>query len=260
MKLSKFFRKAAKMFVLACVYSMIGVFGAITLPTNPSVSSASVGKDFLLYINTGTVNSPTWTLIGGQRGASLGRTAEEIDISHKTSGGWKSSKAGLRGWSIDLDGLVLLQDTGLQALEYAFMNGLEINIKLEYPDLSYQTGWGSLTDFSMEAPHDGEASIKGTVSGNGALAARVPNLSPLAVTVSKAAATDQTFTIAPSTTTVTSVSNGATALTVTTHYTYSSGSLVIKGTYLAGLSTGTISLVVLTGDGASLTITVTLTA
>ena len=233
---------------------------AITLPTNPSVSSASVGKDFLLSVNTGTVAVPIWTLIGGQRGASLSRSADEIDVSHKTSGGWKSTKAGLRSWGIDLDGLVILADAGLAALEYAFMNGLEINVQLLYPDGSYQTGWGSLTDFSQEAPHDGEATLKGTISGNGALSARTPSISPLTVTVSKAAATDQTFAILPATTTVTDVKNGAATLTVTTNYTYSAGALVVKGTYLGGLTVGVHTLTITTGDGATLSVTVNLTA
>ena len=39
----KFFRKAAKMLMMALVFSMVGIFGV--LPTNPSVSSATVGKD-----------------------------------------------------------------------------------------------------------------------------------------------------------------------------------------------------------------------
>lgn len=221
MKFKRALRKAGKMLMMALVFSMIGIFGA--LPTNPSVSSATVGKDYLLYVNTGTVAVPVWTLVGGQRGASLARTADSIDISHKTSGGWKSMKAGLRGWSIDLDGLVLLQDAGLQALEAAFMDGLEVNIKLEYPDGTVQTGWGSLTDFSMETPHDGEASLKGTIEGNGAISARTPAITPLSASMSKAAAADKVFTIAPTSTTVSGITDDGSALTVTTHYTYSSG-------------------------------------
>jgi TP901-1 family phage major tail protein len=233
---------------------------SVTLPDNPSVSNASVGKDFLLHINTGTVAVPVWSLIGGQRGTSLSRTADEIDVSNKTNNGWKSVKQGLRAWSVDLDGLVMLQDTGLQALEYAYMNGKEINIKLLFPDGSYQTGWGSLTDFSLDTPHDGEASIKGTIGGNGPLADRIPSIFPLSVTVSKAAATDQTFTIAPSTTAVSAVKNGGTTLTITTHYTYATGALVIKSTYLSGLTVGVQAFTVTTGDGANLTINVNLTA
>lgn len=141
---------------------------AVNLPVNPSPSSASVGKDFLLYVNTNDT-TPVWTLIGGQRSSNLSRTADSIDTSHKTSGGWKSSKAGLRGWSIDLDGLVLLQDEGLQALEAAFDQGLEVNVKFEYPDKKYRTGWAAITDLSIDTPHDGEASVSGTLEGNGPL-------------------------------------------------------------------------------------------
>jgi len=144
----------------------------LTLPENPNTSSGEVGKDFILKINTGTVEIPVWTTIGGQRGTSLSRSADEIDVSSKMSGGWKAVKAGLRSWSIDLDGLVVLDDTGLQAIEQAFTTGVEINLELLYPDATVQTGWGSVTDFSMETPHDGEATIKGTIGGNGALSAR----------------------------------------------------------------------------------------
>lgn len=142
---------------------------SVTLPENPSTSSATVGKDYLISINTGTVAVPVWTLVGGQRSGSLSRTADSIDVSHKTSGGWKSTKAGLRGWGIDLDGLVLLTDTGLEALETAFNTGVEVHVKFKYPDLKYRTGWAAVTDLSIDAPHDGEASIKGTLEGNGPL-------------------------------------------------------------------------------------------
>jgi len=233
---------------------------SVTLPENPSVSNATVGKDYLLYVNTGTVAVPVWTLIGGQRGSSLGRTADSIDTSHKTSGGWKSAVAGLRGWSIDLDGLVLLNDLGIEALETAFNLGKQVHLKFEYPDKRYRTGWAAITDFSIETPHDGEASLSGTLEGNGALSDLIPSITPLSVTVSKAAATDQAFTIAPSTTTITGIKNGANALTVTTNYTYSNGTLTIKGTYLGGLTVGTQTLSITTGDGAVITIVIELTA
>ena len=142
---------------------------AVTLPDNPSTSTASVGKDFLLYINTGTVAVPDWTLIGGQRNSSLNRSADSIDVSHKTSGGWKSTMAGLRSWGIDLDGLVLLQDEGLEALELAFNTSKNVHVKFEYPDGKFRTGWAAVTDFSLDTPHDGEASLKGTLEGNGPL-------------------------------------------------------------------------------------------
>ncbi|WP_279010859.1 phage tail tube protein [Synergistes jonesii] len=144
----------------------------VTLPTNPNTSNAQVGKDFLLKINTGQAVSPTWTTVGGQRSADLNRNADSIDVSHKTSGSWKGFKAGLRGWSIDLGGLVLLTDAGVEALETAFVQGKEVNIALFYPDGTKQTGWGSITEFSISSPHDGAAEISGTIEGNGPLSER----------------------------------------------------------------------------------------
>ena len=116
---------------------------SVVLPDNPNAQSATtVGKDYLLNVNTGTVAVPVWTQIGAQRSADLNRSADSIDVSHKTSGGWSAKKAGLRSWSIDLGGLMLLSDAGIEALEYAFLNGKEVNIQLVYPDGSTQDDRG----------------------------------------------------------------------------------------------------------------------
>lgn len=259
MNLKRTLRKAAKMLMMALVFSMIGVFG-VTLPANPSVSSATVGKDYLLYVNTGTVAVPAWTLVGGQKSSDLGRTAESIKMDHKTSGGWGSTKAGLKNWSIDLSGLLLLQDAGIAALDYAFSNSMEVNIKLEYPDGTCRTGWASITDFSETNADDSAAGIKGTLEGNGPISDRTPSVTPLVATMSKAAAADKVFTIAPSDTTVSGVTDDGSALTVTTHYTYSGGTLTIKGTYLATVAIGVHTVVATTGDGAELTMRITITA
>lgn len=145
---------------------------SVTLPDNPNTSSAQVGKDFLLKINLGNASYPTWVTIGAQRSTDLSRTADSIDVSHKTSGSWKGFKAGLRGWTMDLGGLVLLDDDGLEALESAYEQGIEVNVCFLYPDGSIQEGWGSITDFSISTPHDGAAEISGTIEGNGALSPR----------------------------------------------------------------------------------------
>lgn len=145
---------------------------AVTLPDNPSVSNIEVGKDFLLYVNGGTVAVPVWKLVGGQRNSDLKRKRDEIDGSHKTSGGWKITKGGLASWSIDLGSLVILADEGFLLLEAAFDQNKEINIKLEYPDDTVQTGWGTLTSLDLSNAHDAEAQISGSISGNGALSAR----------------------------------------------------------------------------------------
>ena len=138
-------------------------------------SNATAGKDYLIYLNTGTSEAvPTWTLLGGQRSGDLSREADEIDASHKTSGGWKSTLPGLRSWSIDLESVYLKDDKGAKFLEEAFLLGKQVNVKFEYPDKSYVTGWGSVTECSLSTPHDDVATLSGTIKGDGALSELKP--------------------------------------------------------------------------------------
>lgn len=142
-----------------------------TFPTRTdATSTATAGKDYLIYLNTGTTEAaPTWTLLGGQRSGDLNREADEIDASHKTSGGWKSTLPGLRSWSIDLETVYLAGDTGAKFLEAAFLAGKQVHVKFEYPDKSFVAGWGSITECSLSTPHDDVATLKGTISGDGPL-------------------------------------------------------------------------------------------
>ena len=142
-----------------------------TFPTRTDATgTATAGKDYLIYLNTGaTEAAPTWTLLGGQRSGDLNREADEIDASHKTSGGWKSTLPGLRSWSIDLENVYLAGDTGAKFLEAAFLAGKQVHVKFEYPDKSFVTGWGSITECSLSTPHDDVATLKGTISGDGPL-------------------------------------------------------------------------------------------
>lgn len=99
----------------------------------------------------------------------LNRQADEIDASHKTSGGWKSTLPGLRNWSIDLESVYLAGDKGAQFLEAAFLAGKQVHLKFEYPDKKYVTGWGSITECSLSTPHDDVATLSGTINGDGPL-------------------------------------------------------------------------------------------
>lgn len=140
---------------------------AENLPKNPNISTATVGKDYLLMVNKGTHAVPAWTVVGGQRNSKLTEKADSIDVSDKSTGGWSSKLAGLKSWSIDLSGLVMLNDEGVDVLEVAFRAGMTVDVKLQYPDKSYQRGWAAITEFSKDVPHDGAATLSGTLEGNG---------------------------------------------------------------------------------------------
>ena len=66
-------------------------------------------------------------LIGGQQNCSINRETETADTTTKDSGVWSEAEAIGLSWSVDCDGLVVVGDEGLEALETAWEN-LKTNI------------------------------------------------------------------------------------------------------------------------------------
>lgn len=86
------------------------------------------GVDVLLKVKTGA----SYVALGGQKGASLSRSANTIDTTDKNSGGWAESMAGVKSWSVDCDGFVVLGDAALEAIHTAFeaRTALEIEVRI----------------------------------------------------------------------------------------------------------------------------------
>lgn len=136
----------------------------------------TVGKNYLIYLNVGKdeATNAKWALLGGQRSGDLSRKADTIDASHKGSGGWKTTIPGLKEWSIDLETLIMPQEETLTLLNEAFMRDELVHIKFENPDKSFYTGIASITELSINAPHDDVATYKGSLNGVGALSELQP--------------------------------------------------------------------------------------
>jgi TP901-1 family phage major tail protein len=83
------------------------------------------GLEVLLYVGN--------NVVGGQRGASLSMSADEIDTTNKTTGQYKTFLVGLKEWTISCDGLVCTDDAGYTALVDAFIAGdlIEVELKQE---------------------------------------------------------------------------------------------------------------------------------
>ncbi|WP_196602162.1 phage tail tube protein [Pectinatus frisingensis] len=231
------------------------------LPDNPNVSVAEAGKDTLLYLNKGTINAPDWLIIGGQRNTPLSRKANTLDASHKTSGGWGSTVPGLKSWSIDYSGLQIMSDEALQMIDYCFINDKQVHVKIAYKNGSYRTGWAYITEYNDDNAHDAIGTVKITLEGNGPISEliTVATIDKTTAVFSKAAPADAVFTISPSTAEVNTVKNGGTALTGGTDYSYSSGTLTIKQSYLDAQSNGNVDLAVAT-DSTAFTLTITVNA
>ena len=83
-----------------------------------SAASAVAGKDILLLIYD---DNDELLAIAGQRSLTLNRSADTVEVSSKdTEGGWKSSIAGMKEWSIETDGLYVASDTSMKKLSNAF--------------------------------------------------------------------------------------------------------------------------------------------
>lgn len=140
-----------------------------TLPENPDKSVASPGKDHLLQVDGGTASTPSWVTVGGQRNAPLDQTADSIDASHKSSGGWKQTLPGLKGWSCSYSGLIILNDDGLTILDYCFRNSKQAHVRFVDNQGNYQEGWCYVTKLTKDTSYTAVATYTATLSGVGAI-------------------------------------------------------------------------------------------
>lgn len=111
-----------------------------------------------------------YKVVGGQRGATLNRASETLDVSNKATGGaWKEFIAGAKEWSIDCDGILIDGDDAFELIEESFLSGEVVEVKVGDED-----GWGFegnaiITDFPVEAPYDDALSYSMTLQGTGEL-------------------------------------------------------------------------------------------
>ena len=118
------------------------------------------GLEVLLYVGE--------NVVAGQRGASLSMSADELDITDKTTEGYKAYLVGLKEWSISCDGLVCTGDTGYDALVEAFLNGEEIEVELKGTGFGYK-GLVAIASMDFDAQYDDALTYSCELRGAGAL-------------------------------------------------------------------------------------------
>lgn len=125
------------------------------------------GVDVLIKVNTGTDQSPVWTDVAGQREATFKEKVEEIETSHKLSGGYKTYEYGLTEWSIECGGIVVFGDDAWDALRNAIKN--KQKIKAHWVENGGKTYEGNVlvTELSIESPYDDTITYSCTLLGDG---------------------------------------------------------------------------------------------
>jgi len=135
------------------------------------------GVDVLVYVNTGTSESPTYTLVGGQSEASLEREAEQIDVTSKDSANdnYAESLPGLKSWTLTCNGFVPTDDAAFDLLEEKFENREPVEIELTYPTGKKYNGEGYIVNLSNEFAVDDGATFEIEIAGNGKLEITTPS-------------------------------------------------------------------------------------
>ncbi|KXZ40009.1 phage major tail protein, TP901-1 family [Alkalithermobacter thermoalcaliphilus JW-YL-7 = DSM 7308] len=117
------------------------------------------GIDFIIKIGS--------KVLGGQRGATLNRSASVIDTTTKLSEGWKENEASLKEWSISADGLLVEDDAAYLDLETAFIQGDTVEVEILTSTGSKYKGTCIITDFPLEMPYDDNVTYSLTLQGTG---------------------------------------------------------------------------------------------
>jgi TP901-1 family phage major tail protein len=118
-------------------------------------------------------NGVTGTILGGQRGATLNRSAETMDSTNKDSNGWSESVPGVKSWGIDCDGVFVDNDAAYETLEAAFLAGTTVKVGITFPSGTVFVGQAVIADMPLEFPFDDLSTYSLTLTGTGALGAAV---------------------------------------------------------------------------------------
>lgn len=127
------------------------------------------GLNIYLKVNTGTVGSPTWTKVGGQKDATFDRGHATIDTTDKDSGGDEEHLVSTRNWSISFDAFLIEDNAGFLEVEAAFDAGTLKQFQVITPAATYM-GTASVESLSISAAL-GDASVASfSLKGSAALA------------------------------------------------------------------------------------------
>ena len=107
-------------------------------------------------------------LIGGQQGCSINRETETSDTTTKDSGVWSEAEAIGLSWSVDCDGLVVVGDEGLEALETAWENLQQVDVKYGSAE-RYKTGKAIITSLSSNSASKEKTTYSVSFQGVGVL-------------------------------------------------------------------------------------------
>lgn len=140
-------------------------------PKFKNTSEKLLGKNVLVFLNYGesaTEETPKWALIGGQRSADYSASAEEIDLTDKTSGGYGDTEAGVKTTELTVELIVKPAEEAVKELWKAFEADEPVHILRWSKNGRSVMNWYSITSMEETAAHDDAAVLSVTLKGKGA--------------------------------------------------------------------------------------------
>lgn len=128
-------------------------------------SQKVAGVDVLVSVMVGT----TKTVIGGQSGATLSLETNLVETTSKDDAQWASSVPGVRSWSIETEGFMVVDDKAQEALENVWLTNGSMDAEINFPSGKKYTGKILIESQSFEMPQDDAVSFSASFTGTGPL-------------------------------------------------------------------------------------------
>jgi TP901-1 family phage major tail protein len=118
----------------------------------------------------GTTGDPIFTVVGGQRNASLSESAETIDVTSNDSNGANEFDYGLSTWTISCDGIYVPSDTAYVALKDAIRNKTNVLVQVQEDGVQAEQGTALVISREVSGSYNGETTYTVELQGTGQLA------------------------------------------------------------------------------------------
>jgi predicted secreted protein len=127
------------------------------------------GKEWRIKIGDGASGTEGFDIIGGEGSFEWSRSSDEIDLSSKDDGVYKSSSYGQQAITFSISGKVKLPDDGLErAADVAKTSPPEVNIQVVKGAVKKFAGRVGIGNFSTSFPTDGPATYTFNMKNVGA--------------------------------------------------------------------------------------------
>lgn len=107
--------------------------------------------------------------VGKAQNVDLDSSAGEIDVTTRSSNGWKEFIQGLKEWTVAIDQLWIPTDVGLDALRDRFFDGVALAVVLTDPDGNGFSGDAIVVGMRKGEPLDGACVLPFNLRGTGVL-------------------------------------------------------------------------------------------